>query len=126
MIATGEVDIFSKGCLQLTFELLRHRSPELALTVRNISLGEPTPTEFDDEVDGPSHYFRVGLDTAQVSAIIADLMSFTQPEAVDIQNPSVNIMARSLMQDWLLLAQQVAPGMSVERDFMLPSLPLRE
>jgi hypothetical protein len=126
MIATGEVDIFSKGCLQLTFELLRHKSPELALTVRNIALGAPTPTEFDDEVDGPSHYFRVSLDSKQVSAIIEDLMSFTHPEAVDIHNPGINIMARSLMQDWLLLAQQVSPGMAVEGDFMSPSPPPRE
>lgn len=123
MIATGEVDIFSKGCLQLTFELLRHKSPELALTVRNVSQGKPTPTEFDDEVDGPSHYFRVNLPANQVSAIIEELMSFTHPEAVDIQNPSINIMARSLMQDWLLLAQQISPGMSVEGDFMSPIRP---
>jgi hypothetical protein len=123
MIATGEVDIFSKGCLQLTFELLRHKSPELALTVRNITLGDPTPTEFDDEVDGPSHYFRVTLANKQVSAIIEELMSFTQPEAVDIQNPSINIMARSLMQDWLMLAQQVSPSMSIDDAFMSPIHP---
>ena len=126
MIATGEVDIFSKGCLQLTFELLRHKSPGLALAVRNIALGAPTPTEFDDEVDGPSHYFRVNLSTEQVSVIIEELMSFTQPEAVDIQNPSINIMARSLMQDWLLLAQRISPSMCVEDAFMSPIHPPME
>ncbi len=123
MIATGEVDIFSKGCLQLTFELLRHKSPELALTVRNIVLGEPTPTEFDDEVDGPSHYFTVRLSPKQINTIIEELMSFTHPDAVDIQNPSINIMARSLMQDWLLLAQDVSPSMAVDYDFRLPTPP---
>lgn len=115
---TGEVDIFSKESLQLTFELLRKSNPQLALTVRNIAGGEPLLREDADDL------FRVDLNSSDVRKVVEELMCFTNPDAVDVNNPSINILARSLMQDWLLLAHQLIAQMPLNNDFNSPNLPL--
>ncbi len=99
-----DVTIFSRASLQLSFDLVRKKSPQLALDVRDITGGDSLPRASEDG-DGPNgDNFRVGLGLLQVRAVVQGLMEFTQPDAVDIQNPEINIMARALMQDWLVLA----------------------
>lgn len=108
MDSGNAVDVFSRGSLQMTFELLRKRNPSLALTVRNITGGEPLPKDYDDLLDDKNtDHFRVVMDSKDIREVVEELMSFTHPDAVDVHNPGVNIMARTLMQDWLLLAHQV-------------------
>jgi len=41
-------------------------------------------------------------------------MEFTTPDAVDLKNPEINIMARALMQDWLLLAYRSVANDPIE------------
>lgn len=102
-----QADVFSRASLLMTFDLLRKRRPQLALDVRNIIGGEPLPPERHEELgDVNGHCFRVKLTPAQIREIIHGLMEFTVPEAVDLRNPEMNIMARALMQDWLLLAHR--------------------
>lgn len=91
----------------MTFELLRKSNPRLALTVRNIAGGEPLPRPDDELVDKNNDHFRVDMDASDVRAVVEELMTFTHPDAVDVRNPGINIMARTLMQDWLLLAHQM-------------------
>ena len=104
-----QADVFSRASLLMTFDLLRKRRPELALHVRNIVGGEPLPPEHDeDSGDSNGDRFRVKLEPNQIRQVIRGLMEFTVPEAVDLRNPEMNIMARALMQDWLLLAHRSA------------------
>lgn len=130
MDASNEVDVFSRGSIQMTFELLRKRNPRLALTVRNIAGGEPLPKDFDDLLDDKNtDHFRVEMDSKEVSEVVEELMSFTHPDAVDIHNPGINIMARTLMQDWLLLAHQMVVNLvddSSAIDAMSPNHPPME
>lgn len=105
-----DVAIFSRASLLLTFDLLRSSAPRLALEVRNITGGEPLSGDEirvtgDDEIeDKNADSFRVELELEKVRAVVQELMEFTKPERVDINNPEINIMARALMQDWLILA----------------------
>jgi hypothetical protein len=130
MDASNEVDVFSRGSIQMTFELLRKSNPRLALAVRNIAGGEPLSKDFDDPLnDKNSDYFRVEMDSKEVREVVEELMSFTHPDAVDINNPGVNIMARTLMQDWLLLAHQMVvrpTDQSASISVMSPSHPTAE
>lgn len=48
MDASNEVDVFSRGSIQMTFELLWKSSPRLALAMRNIAGGERASKDFDD------------------------------------------------------------------------------
>jgi hypothetical protein len=111
---TGEVDVFSRGSLLLTFELLRKSQPALALKVRNITGEEPLPREVGDPEDKNSDHFRVRLDCADARAVVQTLMEFTHPDAVDVRNPGINILARTLMQDWLLFAHQQISRLPVD------------
>ena len=102
-----QADVFSRASLLMTFDLLRKNRPELALHVRNIVAGEPLPPERHDELgDINGDRFRVAMEPTQIREVIHGLMEFTAPEAVDLRNPEMNIMARALMQDWLLLAHR--------------------
>jgi tRNA(Ile)-lysidine synthase TilS/MesJ len=130
MDASNEVDVFSRGSIQMTFELLRKSNPRLALAVRNIAGGEPLSKNFDDLLDDKnSDHFRVEMDSKEVREVVEELMFFTHPDAVDINNPSVNILARTLMQDWLLLAHQMVVKLTDESpaiSAMSPSHPTAE
>ena len=113
MDPSNEVDVFSRGSIQITFELLRKRNPRLALAVRNIAGGEPLAKGYDKLLDDKdTDHFRVELDSYNVREVVEELMTFTYPDAVDRQNPGVNIMARTLMQDWLLLAHQMVANLT--------------
>ncbi len=44
----SDADVFSRGSLKLSYDLLRASNPALALQVRNIVSGEPLPKEGAD------------------------------------------------------------------------------
>lgn len=100
----SQPEVFSRASLLMTFDLLRKKKPQLALDVRNIAGGEPV-YEGDGD-DRNSECYRVEMSSQQLREIVQGLMEFTYPEAVDLKNPEINIMARALMQDWLLLAHR--------------------
>jgi len=100
----SQPEVFSRASLLMTFDLLRKKKPQLALDVRNIAGGDPV--YHGDDGDRNSECFRVELTAQQLREIVQGLMEFTYPEAVDLKNPEINIMARALMQDWLLLAHR--------------------
>ena len=102
-----DVSLFSRASLQLTFDLLRKNHPQLALEVRNITGGTPHSRDPDAGDDRNGDNFRVDLPSQRVREVVQGLMEFTQPDAVDICNPEINIMARTLMQDWLILAHKL-------------------
>ncbi len=104
---SSDVSIFNRASLQLTFDLLRKNHPQLALEVRNIMGAKPISRDPDLGADRAAENFRVDLPSERVRAVVHALMEFTQPDAVDIRNPQINIMARALLQDWLILAHKL-------------------
>lgn len=108
----SQPEVFSRASLLMTFDLLRKKKPQLALDVRNIVGGDPV---YDgDDGDRNSECYRVELSSQQLREIVQGLMEFTYPNAVDLKNPEINIMARALMQDWLLLAHRSVANDPIE------------
>lgn len=97
----SEPDIFSRGSLNLTYELIHGKDAELGLTVRNIVHGEALPKRPQDQDNKDSDYFRVGLDSFQVRAVVECLMKQEQ------EDPARAMMAKALIEDWMQLAYKM-------------------
>ena len=99
-------DVFSRGGLKLTYDLIRQDNAQLALDVRNIIGGRPLPNDSSlGDIKNADH-FRVDLDSLQVRAIVEALMQQLQGgEAGD--NPGIANRAKSLLEDWMVLAKKM-------------------
>jgi len=103
----SDADVFSRGSLKLSYDLLRASNPALALQVRNIISGEPLPKEGADSDNKNSDHFRVTLDSFQVRAVVEGLMTYNQNEILAKQQPGLAVMAKALMEDWIVLAKKM-------------------
>jgi hypothetical protein len=97
-------DVFSRGSLKLTYDVLRGVNPSLALLVRNISLGEPFPKENEEQDNPHTDYFLVTLDSFQVREVVENLVAYTQS---DQAQKGLSIMATALIDEWLELANKM-------------------
>jgi hypothetical protein len=50
-------------------------------------------------------------------------MTFTHSNAVELHNPGVNIMARTLMQDWLSFTHQTVASLTRDDSAISPMSP---
>lgn len=98
-------DIFSRGSLKLTYDLLRHRHPQLALDVRNITGGKLQPKSLQDNSNKHSDCFQVSLDSRQVRAVVEALVECNQGAMLEGSDVGRSIMAKALIDDWLALAR---------------------
>lgn len=97
-------DVFSRGSLKLTYDVLRGINPGLALLVRNITLGEAMPKENESEPNPHTDYFKVSLDSFQVREVVESLVAYTQQD--DAQK-GLSVMATALIEEWLELANKM-------------------
>jgi len=102
---TRAPDIFSRGSLKLTYDLIRPENAQLALNVRNITGGEPLLKEASQQNNPHSDYFRVTLDSFQVRSIVEGLMA--QVSSAGESNPGQAIIAKALIEDWTSLARKM-------------------
>ncbi len=119
-------NIFSRGALELTFKLLRHRRPSLAMSIQNLmtrgqlqdqpqqlggfgnsSYGTPLnqqsvqPRQHSDK-------FSVNVDAHTIGQIVSQLTEIGQNALQENDRPSGQlILLRSLIQDWMELAEWV-------------------
>lgn len=103
----SDPDVFSRGSLKLTYDMVRSKNAQLALTVRNITGGEPLPRQDQDSDSKYADYFRVELDSFQVRAIVEALMEQVQESAQRPDNPGAMIVAKTLIDEWLALARKM-------------------
>ena len=103
----SDVDIFSRGSLKLTYDLLRKKYPGLALQVRNIILSPALPALAGQAHNENSDHFRVSLDSFQVRAVVENLMQYQQLDIKNAKLSGLEIMAQSLLDDWLHLARKM-------------------
>ena len=96
-----KADVFSRGSLNLTYELLRRKDAGLALIVHNLSHGDPLPKDIAAPDNKNSDYFQVGLDSFQVRAIVENLIKD------DNGDPGRAVMAKALVEDWMKLARKM-------------------
>ena len=100
-------DVFSRGSLNTTFNLIRKKNPQLALNVRNITGSEPLPKGISQPDNKNADHFKVELDSFQVRAIVEALMECSQKELTNNKESGMAVMAESLMQDWIALASNM-------------------
>ncbi|WP_419904866.1 hypothetical protein [Kiloniella sp.] len=104
--STQDPDIFSRGSLNFTYELLKKSDAELALTIRNIIHGDPLPKGSEDLDTKDSDHFRVILDGMQVRSVLEGLTLQNQQNQGS-QHIGQAIMAQALIEDWIKLAHQM-------------------
>jgi hypothetical protein len=107
--------VFSRGSLKLTYDLLRQSNPALALQVRNIVSGEALPKADANEGNENSDHFKVTLDSFQVRAVVEGLMQYNQDELLAKKQPGLAVMAKALMDDWIVLARKMVSELPVDQ-----------
>jgi len=103
----NDPDVFSRGSLKLTYDLIRKRTPQLALKVRNIIGGEPLPRDPSQAENKHADYFRVTLDSFEVRSVVEGLLEQQQNGIGGAQPTGMAVLATSLIDEWLTLARQM-------------------
>jgi len=111
----SDANVFSRGSLKLSYELLRKSNPALALEVRNIIAGKALSKVGSELENKNNDYFRVSLDSFQVRAVVEGLMAFNQNEILVKQQPGLSVMAKALMEDWMVLAHKMVSELPIEQ-----------
>ncbi|PCJ35624.1 MAG: hypothetical protein COA99_13720 [Moraxellaceae bacterium] len=110
----SDPDIFSRGSLQLTYDLIRPSNAQLALSVRNIVGGAPLPKDASQQDNPHSDHFKVHLDSFQVRHIVEELMQRLQQSAINGTNPGQMIIAKALVEEWVSLARKMVADLPPE------------
>ncbi len=110
----SDVDIFSRGSLKLTYDLLRKKDPSLALQVRNMIVAPALPALAGQADNENADHFRVDLDSFQVRAVVENLMKYQQLDIKNAKLTGLEIMAQSLLDDWLHLARKMIQDLANE------------
>jgi hypothetical protein len=108
--------IFSRGSLKLTFDLLRNKNPKLALLVRNIIGGSPLPKSVANLDNENTDFFKVDLDSFQVREIVEILMEYGHQQADNSIGMGLEVVAKTLVDDWVLLAKKMISELSDKPD----------
>ena len=96
----NDVDQFSRGGINFTYQLIRPLSAPLALKVRNIAGGQPSIKGDSPTAD----YFLITLDSFEVRAVVESLAKLGTLDSLD---PGKAVMAQALIEDWLQLARKM-------------------
>ncbi len=122
--AKREPEIFSRGSLKLTFDLVRKKHPQLAMDIRNITCGAPEPKDPEQLDNKNTDCFRVTLDSFQVRGVVETLMEHCQQ--VNTNTPQselgIAIVARALTDDWMALASKMIAELQAEQSGSGPVL----
>ncbi|MGH1371195.1 MAG: hypothetical protein ACRBBW_04110 [Cellvibrionaceae bacterium] len=110
-------DVFSRGALELTFKLLRKNNPRLSLEIQN-QLQGVRATLHDNELSHraqpssltPSDldHFKITLDASTIGKVVDALTHMGQQLLDSAEKDSGTLVViRSLMNDWIELAEWI-------------------
>jgi hypothetical protein len=110
-------EIFSRGSLKLTFDLVRKSNPQLAMDIRNITCGEPEPKDPGQPDNKNTDCFRVPFDSFQVRFVVEALMEHCQQVNTNTPEGELGtaIVARALTDDWMALASKMIASLQAEQ-----------
>lgn len=103
----ADTDVFSRGSLMFTFDILRKKDPQLALSIRNITSRDPLPKIAVQTDNKNSDHFKVDLDSFQVRSIVEVLLEYSENGIDGNNNAGIAVVAKTLMQDWMALARKM-------------------
>jgi len=102
-------NIFTRASLDISYQLLRKKEPQLALTIRNLLFKQPIE-KTDDQADNKnSDSFVVELDTYSVRNIVEALMGVLKESSETHTNDNTSlfrpILIQSIINEWTVLAK---------------------
>lgn len=104
--STKSPDIFSRGVLELTFRLLRHHNPTLALVVQNVLASKKLPTLAPH--DSASDHFYVNIDAITIGKIVAALTEIgEQALQNEHHQDGIRIVIKTLIHEWIVLTESI-------------------
>lgn len=105
-------DFFNRGTLELTFKVLRHKYPTLALCVQNITVATFPRGDYQTGIGQTGiSMMELPLDAAGAAKIVHALSALSDQLATSHDAPNASsqrgdlTMIRSLLLDWLMFAR---------------------
>ncbi len=109
---THQPDMFSRGTVRLTFKVLRHTYPSLALNVRNLLGTNVSPQHFSSL----SEQIHIDLEEQQIEKIVAALYMLKENAGNEAEQEGGYAMLLQLLihewgylDDWLFSQSQMTP-----------------
>lgn len=100
-------EVFSRGALQLTFQILRKKKPAIALEIQNCLAVCPLekPLEIDD-IPATDH-FKVDLEAETLRDLLFGLSELVDEgeNSAEFKDLGNMVTLRTLITDWLAYAQ---------------------
>ena len=103
-------DIFHRHTLEMSFKLLRHKRPSLALELQNIlagkSYGYIEATTLPPHLSRNCQYFMVSIDASTVGEIVSAITTVGQRIMSEEQEASARrTIILSVLEDWMALVE---------------------
>ena len=112
--------IFSRASLDMSYNLLRSKEPQLALTVRNILFQTPVDKLPEQAKNRNTDHFKVTLDTFQVRKIVETLMvvlnESSQTQTKDNTSLFRPVIIQSIINEWTVLAKNMLDEYQLNKD----------
>lgn len=109
--SNSQNNIFSRASLDISYNLLRHKEPQLALTIRNILFQEPIKKRPEQVDIKHTDNFIVSLDTFQVRKIVETLMIILNESAKTHNEDNTSLfrpaLIQSMINEWTVLAKNM-------------------
>lgn len=104
-------NIFSRASLDISYNLLRHKEPQLALTIRNILFQTPVEKRPDQIDIKHTDNFKVSLNTYQVRKIVETLMVILNESSKTHNEDNTSLfrpaLIQSMINEWTVLAKNM-------------------
>ena len=101
--------LFSRASLDMSYNLLRKKEPQLALTIRNILFSQPVEKNPDQPDNKNTDRFLVELDTFAVRKIVETLMDVLNESSESHTEDNTSlfrpVLIESIMSEWTALAK---------------------
>jgi len=101
--------LFSRASLDMSYNLLRKKDPQLALTIRNILFNQPVDKKSEQPDNKNTDSFLVDLDTFAVRKVVETLMEVLKESSETHTDDNTSlfrpVLIESIMSEWTALAK---------------------
>jgi len=102
---------FSRASLEISYNLLRQKEPQLSLTIRNILFQQPEQKNSEQLDNKNTDNFVVELDTHSVRKIVETLMIILEESKKTHTEDNTSlfrpILIQSIITEWTVLAKNI-------------------
>jgi len=118
--AASDKKSFSRASLDITYNLLRQKEPQLSLTIRNILFQQPEQKMLEQLDNKYTDNFVVELDTHLVRKIVETLMIILEESKITHAEDNTSlfrpILIQSIITEWTVLAKNMFDEFQSKKD----------